>query len=77
MKRNSSNQQSKSVSEPVSVTDLGWKAAACCSSSAIRYSFLDVFSWMTGAFGLKFSLYCSGGFSWILFLFENNTMSHI
>lgn len=39
MEKNSSNRQSKSVSEPVSVTDLGWKAAACCSSSAIRYSF--------------------------------------
>lgn len=60
----------------VLLTDLGWKAAACSSSSAIRYSFLDIFSWMTGALGLKFSLYCSGGFSWILFLFENKTMSH-
>lgn len=35
--------------------DTGWKAAACSNSSAMRYSFLDVFIWMAGAFGLMFS----------------------
>lgn len=53
----------------VFLTDSGWKAAARCSSSAVRYSFLGVFSWMTGALQLKLPLYCSGGFSWILFFY--------
>lgn len=40
----------------------------CSSSSAIKYFFLDAFSWVTGDLGLKFSLHCSGRFSWNFFV---------